>query len=273
MNALQESANNVMARAIRFTVTHGSPHLVEVTFRRAVPGDVPTMYELSQPFMADGSLISRDRGFFGENVHEFHVFEIDGRVVACLGVHRFGSFAEVYNVCVSARWQSHGLGRLLVAGAIALLHAEGVDEVVLFSKRTAAWFEMLGFTPADLPGGLPVERLVLLDTGRGSQLMRRSTVRGSNPVDALMRIVQPVIKLTRSRREIRWDASASSLLELIERNGVAVNHLCLAGICGTCSSQLAKGTVSYEFEPGAYLRDGEVLLCVTQPVTDLAIEQ
>ena len=187
MSAIQGLDNDVVARAIWFTVTHGGPHWVEVTFRRAVPDDVPTMYELSQPFVADGSLCSRDMSLFGENVHEFHVLEIGGHVLACLGIRHFGSFAEVYNVCVSARWQSHGLGRLLVAGTIALLHAKGVDKVVLFSKRTVGWFEMLGFIPVNPKELLPVEWLDLLNPGRGSQFMWRPTVHGSRDDAGLSR--------------------------------------------------------------------------------------
>jgi N-acetylglutamate synthase-like GNAT family acetyltransferase/ferredoxin len=244
----------------------------EVVFRPAAAGEAGRIFQISQPFMANGSLIERDRRFFYGNIGEFQVMESGGEVIGCVGIRGFGTLAELYNVCISTGWQGCGTGRLMVAGALALLHARGIPCAGLFSKTTGAWFTSLGFTRAD-PGRLPATRLTLVDPRRGAAFMQRPTVAAADPLDALSKIATPRVRFARSHREFRWDGSASSVLELAERNGMEIEHLCRAGICGTCCSRIIRGTAGYIDEPDADVTAGEVLLCITQPVTDLVIER
>ncbi|HEV2780522.1 MAG TPA: GNAT family N-acetyltransferase [Actinophytocola sp.] len=144
-----------------------------VRLRPARAGDAPELYRLSAPSMPD-ALIERRPEFYRRHAGEFLVCDVAGRIAGCLGVQRLGGLAELYNVCVGARWRGRGLGGLLTASAVLLLHLDGVPEVVLFSRTTVTWFTWLGFKPAD-ESILPAERRDLIDRGRGSQLLCRPT--------------------------------------------------------------------------------------------------
>lgn len=270
--ATAPAATAVAAQISVPVVSAGVINLSSVLFRAATPADMDAIYQMSCPFMADGFLLERDLRLFYDNVSEFEIADIDGEIAGCLGIRNFGTLAELYNVCVHASWQGSGIGRLLVARALTMLHAQGVSQVCLFSKTTVSWFASLGFTPAD-PAELPAARLTLLDPARRAQFMVRSTVPGTDPLDGLNRIARPRIRFSRSQRELRWDDMVSSVLELAERNGMMIEHLCRAGICGSCCSRLEQGAAGYIDYPEVNLGDSEVLLCILQPITDLVIER
>lgn len=268
----EATAPAAAAQASVPVVRAGVTNLYSVLFRPATPDDVEAIYQMSRPFMVDGFLIERDLRFFCDNVGEFEVADIDGEIAGCVAIRNFATLAELYNVCVRSSWQGSGIGRLLVARALILLHGQGVWQVGLFSKTTGSWFASLGFTPAD-PTKLPAARLTLLDPARGAQFMLRSTVPGVDPLDGLNKIARPRIRFSRSERELQWDGTASSVLELAERNGLAIEHLCRAGICGACGSRLRDGAAGYIDYPEVSPGDSEVLLCILAPITDLVIER
>jgi N-acetylglutamate synthase-like GNAT family acetyltransferase len=141
--------------------------------RPARAQDASALYRLSAPSMPD-ALIEHRPEFYRRRIGDFWVCVVDGVIVGCLGVHRFGALAELYNVCVGSAWRGRGLGRLLTASAVLLLHFDRVPEVVLFSRTTVTWFARLGFEPAQ-EAILPAERRKLIDRCRGSVLLRRST--------------------------------------------------------------------------------------------------
>lgn len=261
-------------KSVSTLLSQGGADLTEVTFRPAREADAPAMYEMSRRLMRTGALISRDPQFFTASLGELFVMEVDREVVACSGIRRFDNSAEIFNVVVAARWQGRGLGRLLLASLVKLLYDEGFADVVLFSKSATRWFEQLGFVPAD-PAILPAERRAMVDAERGSVLLRRPTVGGVDGRQVLAKLTGLRVRFQRSGVECRWSAlsDTDSLLKLADRNGVEVDSLCWGGICGTCSSPLKRGTVSYDVEPEVQPEHGEVLLCIAQPVTDLVVDR
>ncbi|OCJ13175.1 FAD-binding oxidoreductase [Rhizobium sp. AC44/96] len=74
----------------------------------------------------------------------------------------------------------------------------------------------------------------------------------------------PVV-FTNSLKEARWTPDAGTLLELAEARGLQPDFSCREGTCGTCSTKLIKGEVTYIKEPTAKVGDGEVLLCCSVP--------
>lgn len=261
-----------MAESTDFILSKGGPDLIDVTFRRARPGDVDAMYELSRPFMDSGALIVRDREFFVQEVDNFRVMEVDRTVVACAGFRRFPAITEVLNIAVADRWQGFGLGRLLLASMIALVREWGHTEILLFSKTTTSWFRRHGFVVAD-PGTVPPERLAALDPERNSTPLRRSTVPGEDGREVLAGVAGLRVRFARSDIEARWEWKHDTLLKLAFAHDIEVDSLCWGGICGTCSSRLKHGTVAYHVAPEVDPEEGEVLLCIAQPVTDLVVDR
>jgi N-acetylglutamate synthase-like GNAT family acetyltransferase/ferredoxin len=257
----------------RFDVimSQGGSEIIDATFRGAQRDDILAMYELSKPFVATGGLIARDLELFDTDVDEFYVVEIDRKVVACAGIRRFTDLAEIFNVVVDGRWQSLGIGRFLLASMLIVLESEGFADAVVFTKATSDWFARYGFVPVD-PAPLPAERLAMLDPERRSIPMVRSTVRALDGIDALPRITELRVRFERSGLESVWDSDCDSLLIFAEKNGVEPISLCRGGVCGTCSSALKQGIVSYHVRPEVEPEDGTILLCISRPVANLVLD-
>jgi ferredoxin-NADP reductase len=83
---------------------------------------------------------------------------------------------------------------------------------------------------------------------------------------------QPItVTFSKSGKRIPWDASADSLLELAESNGVEVQSGCRAGSCGSCQTRIDTGEVEYNQQADADVEPGHCLLCITIPKGDLTL--
>jgi len=83
---------------------------------------------------------------------------------------------------------------------------------------------------------------------------------------------QPItVTFSKSGKRIPWDASADSLLELAESNGVEVQSGCRAGSCGNCQTRVDTGEVEYNQQADADVEPGHCLLCITIPKGDLTL--
>ncbi|MBF9070646.1 GNAT family N-acetyltransferase [Streptacidiphilus fuscans] len=262
-------ANTV--KEINAMFSRGGDEVMDVTFRRGRTSDAPAMHRLSVPFIESGNLIVRDREVFESAAEDFYVVEIDRTVVACAAMRGFTGLAELYNVAVDGSWQGIGLGRFLLAHVIAAARADGFDNVLVFSKTTLAWFVRHGFTLVD-PSALPEERRVLIDPGRGSVPLLRSTAGFDDPLEMLGELAGAQVTFNRSQRTLRWEAKHDSLLQFAEHHGIDVESLCWGGVCGTCGVGLERGTVNYQMAPEAGPEKGKVLLCIARPLTDLALD-
>lgn len=55
-----------------------------------------------------------------------------------------------------------------------------------------------------------------------------------------------------------------TLLETLERHGLAPEYQCRSGYCGACRTRLLAGTVRYLTPPLAFVAPGECLPCCCQ---------
>lgn len=78
---------------------------------------------------------------------QMRVLREAGRVLACAGYERHGEGALLRSVAVAAEARGRGLGRRLVAAALAELEAQGAREVYLLTLEAAGFFAHLGFVP------------------------------------------------------------------------------------------------------------------------------
>jgi ferredoxin-NADP reductase/MOSC domain-containing protein YiiM len=82
----------------------------------------------------------------------------------------------------------------------------------------------------------------------------------------------PQIAFARSGLTLPWDEGRASLLELAEACDVPVRWSCRTGVCHTCETALLSGTVGYAPDPVEAPADGSVLICCSQPRTDLTLD-
>jgi len=83
------------------------------------------------------------------------------------------------------------------------------------------------------------------------------------------------VEFKRSGKVVDWDERFSSLLELAEENGIAIESECGQGYCGTCKTRLLAGEVDMETTDGLDEDDevqNMILPCVAVPKTDVVIE-
>jgi hypothetical protein len=84
---------------------------------------------------------------------------------------------------------------------------------------------------------------------------------------------QPItVTFSKSGKNIVWDASADSLLEFAETNGIEIESGCRAGSCGSCQTAINAGEVNYNQEPDAEVTQGHCLLCIATPKTNLTLD-
>jgi ferredoxin-NADP reductase/MOSC domain-containing protein YiiM len=82
----------------------------------------------------------------------------------------------------------------------------------------------------------------------------------------------PAVSFSRSNLTVPWDPSFASLLELAEACDVPVRWSCRTGVCHTCVTGLVSGQVSYRPDPLEPPEDGSVLICCSQPGTEVMLD-
>ncbi len=80
------------------------------------------------------------------------------------------------------------------------------------------------------------------------------------------------VEFARSGKTVAWSAEAGSLLELADANGVRISSGCRAGNCGTCSTALKQGKVSYLAKPSSKPAQGSALVCIACPDGDIVLD-
>jgi ferredoxin-NADP reductase/MOSC domain-containing protein YiiM/ferredoxin len=85
--------------------------------------------------------------------------------------------------------------------------------------------------------------------------------------------IGPVVSFARSGISTHWDASRyGNILEMAEACDVPVRWACRTGVCHSCESGLVSGAVVYEPEPLDKPADGNILICCSQPISDVVVD-
>ncbi|MGB2634675.1 MAG: MOSC and FAD-binding oxidoreductase domain-containing protein [Candidatus Acidiferrum sp.] len=83
----------------------------------------------------------------------------------------------------------------------------------------------------------------------------------------------PLVSFARSGISAHWDTSRyGSILEMAEACDVPVRWACRTGVCHNCESGLVSGAVVYGPEPLDKPADGNLLVCCSQPASDVVID-
>jgi ferredoxin-NADP reductase/MOSC domain-containing protein YiiM len=82
----------------------------------------------------------------------------------------------------------------------------------------------------------------------------------------------PQITFARSGLIARWSGRERSLLELADACDVPTRWSCRTGVCHTCATPILAGAVSYAPDPLEPPDPGEVLVCCSQPDSDVVLD-
>jgi len=82
----------------------------------------------------------------------------------------------------------------------------------------------------------------------------------------------PLVSFARSGLDVPWNPAYQSLLELAEACGVPVKWSCRTGVCHTCECALIGGSVTYQPEALDPPSEGNVLICCSQPGTEVEVD-
>ncbi len=99
-----------------------------------------------------------------------------------------------------------------------------------------------------------------------SSAVQTSEAPGSSAEDSI------VVTFAQSGKQIPWQASAGSLLDFAEANGISVSSGCRAGGCGSCQTTIRHGEVTYRQPPEFDPEPGTCLLCVCTPKANVTLE-
>jgi ferredoxin-NADP reductase/MOSC domain-containing protein YiiM/ferredoxin len=81
------------------------------------------------------------------------------------------------------------------------------------------------------------------------------------------------VSFARSGISAHWNASRyGNILEMAEACDVPVRWACRTGVCHNCESGLVSGAIAYDPEPLDKPADGNLLVCCSQPTSDVVID-
>jgi amino-acid N-acetyltransferase len=113
--------------------------------RRAYVGDVDAMLELINGFAEQGLMLPKSAAQLYNNLRDFIVVDIDGRIVGCAGLKiTWRDLAEIVSLAVAPQFQGRGLGRRLVEPLINDARALGIPTVFTLTYQLP-FFAKFGF--------------------------------------------------------------------------------------------------------------------------------
>lgn len=116
-----------------------------MVIRKAKTADAIRIHELVNRYAKQEQMLPRTMLSIYENIRDFHVAELDGKVVGCSGLHfTWGDMAEVRSLAVDESAGKLGIGRKLVEANIAEAREHGLVQVYAFTYVTE-FFAKLGF--------------------------------------------------------------------------------------------------------------------------------
>jgi len=128
---------------------------------------------------------------------------------------------------------------------------------------------------ADLTGwGVALDRLHTENFGSGPSMtpgVTAAPLRSPHPPEEAPDI-GPLVSFTRSNLAVHWGSTFHSLLELAEACDVPVRWSCRTGVCHNCETGLISGSVVYRPDPVEPPADGNLLICCSQPHSDIALD-
>ncbi len=143
--------------------------------RRARRDDAPLIYHLTRSGVAREELVNRSMESIEKRIDLFHVYEVDGNIMACVLLDRYDDdpdAREISSLFVHPLYQKHGIGRKLVNFACHTAQHEGAKRVIALSTQSYDFFKsQFGFQDGG-PGDLsPLRRARYDSSPRKSKIL------------------------------------------------------------------------------------------------------
>lgn len=114
--------------------------------RKAKIPDVHELQKLVNYFAEKKEMLPRSLNTIYENIRDFIVIEIDGKIVGCCALHvTWGDLAEVKSLAVDENSHQSGYGRQLVEACLDEAREMGIPKVFALTY-VPEFFEKMGFT-------------------------------------------------------------------------------------------------------------------------------
>ncbi len=113
--------------------------------RRATTDDGIQIHALISQFANQELMLPRPLLSIYENIRDFYVAEVDGRIAGCSGLHfTWSDMAEVRSLAVHPDFGGRGVGRALVEANVQEAREHGLVQVYAFTY-VKDFFEKMGF--------------------------------------------------------------------------------------------------------------------------------
>lgn len=117
----------------------------EIKVRDAKIQDVQDIYSLINYYAGKGELLPREKEEIAENIRNFFVAEIEGKIVGCVSVKFYDEkLVEIRSLAVLEEYKGVGIGKSLIQYVISLLKELGVEKVFTLT-RVPDFFKKFGF--------------------------------------------------------------------------------------------------------------------------------
>jgi len=137
--------------------------------------DVGGILSIIEPLEQEGVLVRRSRERLEQEVEQFFVDVLDGRIVGCVALYPFAETqaAEMACLAVNPEFRRAGRGDALLAAVEEAALEQGLNQIFVLTTRTAHWFIERGFKLAT-PEELPTPRKALYNWQRRSKVLVKS---------------------------------------------------------------------------------------------------
>jgi amino-acid N-acetyltransferase len=142
------------------------------TLRPASIDDVGGILQLIEPLEQEGVLVHRPRELLEQEIGQFFVAELDGRVIGCVALYPFpdAHAGEMACLVVHPDFRDGGRGEALLTAVEAAAREQGLRHLFVLTTRTAHWFIEHGFA-AGSPDDLPAARKEMYNWQRRSKVL------------------------------------------------------------------------------------------------------
>ena len=140
--------------------------------RPAKIDDVGGILSVIEPLEAEGILVRRSRERLEQEVEQFFVDELDGRIIGCVALYPFPETGagEMACLAVAREFQRGGRGDALLSTVEEAAIELGLTQLFVLTTRTAHWFIERGFIQGQ-PEDLPAPRKELYNWQRRSKVL------------------------------------------------------------------------------------------------------
>jgi amino-acid N-acetyltransferase len=127
----------------------------DVTVRRARTADVPPIKAIVDRYAGSGrKLLAKDLVTLYEDVQDFRVAELDGRVVGCGALHvLWADLGEIRTLAVDREHRGHGIGGAVLEKLVQTARELGLGRLFALTFQTE-FFARYGFVEIE---GTPVD--------------------------------------------------------------------------------------------------------------------